>query len=131
MAARGQLRPGETVGSFFSLWHGGGSPPSVWVEVSRPDLLPTDMPEGMPAPAVALLGVDVASGAALARIDMSGTGTEQWSQLCRGVVAEGVVLLRWTTTSTELLVVDPRTGVRRVVTTFPKAVVVLPPGSRY
>ncbi|HZN17693.1 MAG TPA: hypothetical protein VFB84_05810 [Micromonosporaceae bacterium] len=126
-----QLRPGETTGSFFSLWHAGGSPPSVWVEVGRPDLLPTDLSEGMPViPPVALLGVDVVSGAALARIDMSGAGTERWSHLCRGVVAEGVVLQRWSATSTELIVVDPRTGLRRVVTTVPGLATLLPPGTR-
>ena len=37
----------------------------------RPDLLPTGMPEGvLVAPSVALLGVDVASDAATARIDV-------------------------------------------------------------
>ncbi|HET8661737.1 MAG TPA: hypothetical protein VFM55_22425, partial [Micromonosporaceae bacterium] len=131
VAVPGQLRPGETTGSFFSLWHGGGSPPSVWVEVGRPDLLPTDMPEGMPViPPVALLGVDVGSGAALARIDLSTDATERWAQLCRGVVAEGVVLQRMSVTSTELVVVDPRTGLRRVVTTIPGVAILLPPGTR-
>lgn len=126
------LPPGETTGSFFSLWHAGGSPPSIWVEVGRPDLLPTSMPEGMPViPAVALLGVDVVSGAALARIDTSTTGTGWWSQRCRGVVAEGVVLHRTTATSSELVVVSSRTGLRRVVTTLPRLATVLLPGTRY
>ncbi|MEV1143584.1 hypothetical protein [Micromonospora sp. NPDC049799] len=126
----GQTKPGEVVGPVLPLWHAGGSPPSIWVEVGRPDLLPTSAPEGMlVAPSVALLGVDVTSGAATARIEVPSIDADG-PQLCRGVVADGVVLQRWTATNTELIVVDPRRDVRRVVTTLPENVTVLAPGAR-
>jgi hypothetical protein len=116
-------------GPIIALWHAGGSPPSIWVEVGRPDLLPTGTPEGMlVAPSVALLGVDVTSGAATARIEMPSISADG-PQLCRGVVADGVVLQRWTATNTELIVVDPRRNIRRVVTTLPQSVTVHTPGA--
>jgi hypothetical protein len=125
----GQLGPGEVAGPIIALWHAGGSPPSIWVEVGRPDLLPTGTPEGMlVAPSVALLGVDVTSGAATARIEMPSISADG-PQLCRGVVADGVVLQRWTATNTELIVVDPRRNIRRVVTTLPQSVTVHTPGA--
>ncbi|MGQ5264386.1 hypothetical protein ACTWLT_26920 [Micromonospora sp. ZYX-F-536] len=124
----GQLVPGEVAGP-FALIHGGGSPPSIWVEVGRPDLVPASAPEGMlVAPSVALLGVDVASGVAAGRIEIAPSGAGG-RQLCRGVVADGAVVQRETGAGTELLVVDPRRNVRRLVTTFPESVTVLAPGA--
>ncbi|WCN79722.1 TolB family protein [Micromonospora sp. LH3U1] len=125
----GQLRPGEAFGPIFVPWHAGGSPPTIWMEVGRPDLVPTDSPEGpLVVPSVALLGVDVTSGAPTARIEMPSTDADG-RQRCLGVVDDGVVLQRWTASSTELVVVDPRSGTRRVVTTFPETVTVLVPGA--
>ncbi|MFC4020328.1 hypothetical protein ACFOW4_20620 [Micromonospora sp. GCM10011542] len=130
VVAPGQTKPGEMVGPLVALWHAGGSPPSIWMEVGRPDLVPTGRPEGMlVSPSVALLGVDVASGASTARIEMSSAGDDR-RELCRGVVADGVVLQRWTATTTELIVVDPHRGTRRVVTTLPGSAMVLVPGAR-
>ncbi|TNH28244.1 hypothetical protein FHG89_15800 [Micromonospora orduensis] len=124
----GQLRPGEAVGPMVALWRTGGDPPTIWMEVGRPDLVPADLPEGpLVAPSVALLGVDVTSGAPMTRVEIPSTGGRQ---LCLGVVADGVALLRSTTGGTELIVVDPRHDTRRVVTTFPEAVTVLVPGAR-
>ncbi|MFF4875527.1 hypothetical protein [Micromonospora sp. NPDC000668] len=124
--APGQMKPGEVLGPLMVLWHAGGSPPSIWMEVGRADLAPTG---GLVAPSVALLGVDVASGGSIARIEMRSADADE-QQLCLGVVADGVVLQRWTATSTELIVVDPRRNTRRVVTTLPKFVAVLVPGAK-
>ncbi|GAB3939461.1 hypothetical protein GCM10027614_21750 [Micromonospora vulcania] len=126
----GQLRPGEALGPLIALWRAGGNPPSIWMEVGQTDLVPTDSPEGsLVLPSVALLGVDVTSGAPLGRIELTSTNVDG-RQLCVGVVAEGVVLQRWTASATELIVVDPRRGTRRVVTRFPENVNVLVPGAR-
>ncbi|WP_203996595.1 hypothetical protein [Micromonospora lutea] len=122
-----QLEPGETAGPLIPLWHAGGNPPTIWAVIGRPNRLPTN--EGSPvAPSVALLGVDATSGAATARIETSYRSTDG-PQLCLGVVADGVVLQRWTGTGTELIVVDPQSNDRRVVTTFPTSVTVLAPGT--
>lgn len=124
----GQLGPGEAVGPMVGLWRAGGDPPTIWMEVGRPDLVPADLPEApLVAPSVALLGVDVASGAPTTRIELPSTDGRQ---VCLGVVADGVALLRSTAGGTELVVVDPRRDNRRVVTTFPEAVSVLVPGAR-
>ncbi|WP_406071315.1 hypothetical protein [Micromonospora sp. NBC_01638] len=127
----GQMGPGETVGPLIALWHVGGNPPTIWTEVGRPDLVPTDLPEGpLVLPSVALLGVDVTSGAPTTRIELPNTAVDEGRQLCLGVVADGVVLQRWTAKSTELIVVDAHRNTRRVVTTFPETVIVLVPGAR-
>ena len=125
-----QLQPGETAGTFFGIFRVGGNPPSIWAEVGRPDLLPTDSPEGaITAPSVALVGVNVATGAPSARIELA-VANGFPAELCRGVVAEGVVLQRWTKTTTDLIVVEPDSNTRRVVTSFPGTVMVVVPGSR-
>jgi hypothetical protein len=124
--APGQLGPGEVVGPLVAPWHAGGNPPSIWVGVGGRGPVPTGAREGTPmTPTTALVGVDVASGAAAGRIEMPPGGTHQ----SRGVVGDGIVLQHWTATATELIVVDPRRGTRRVVTMFPEAVIVLVPGA--
>jgi len=107
----------EKIETPFALWYAGGSPPTIWVQAP-----PTGGQE-------TLRGVDVKTGAATGGIEVRST-PGQSVELCRGVVAEGVVLQRMTKTTTELVVVDPHSGARRVVTTFPGLVNPLVPGAR-
>jgi hypothetical protein len=127
----GQTRPGETIGPIVTQWHVGGNPPRIWTAVERPDPRPTrsrtpaDRRRAAATLSAALLGVDATSGAATARIELAGG-----SELCRGVVADGVVLQQWTRNTTELIVVDPTRLTRRVVTTLPGSPELLLPGAR-
>ena len=69
VATPDQLRPGETTGAWLPLLHAGGDQPSLWFEIGRLDLNPTNPVEGaFIAPTVALVGVDTVSGARAARI---------------------------------------------------------------
>jgi hypothetical protein len=124
------LRPGESPGPLYEPFHVGGNPLSIWAEIGRADLLPTDSPEGaLTVPTVALIGVDIATGAATPRIDIAAPKLGS-VELCLGVLADGVVLQRWTATTTELIIVDPHSGARRVVTSFPEQVYMTIPGAR-
>jgi hypothetical protein len=133
-----RLQPGETTGILLPLLHAGGNPPSVWVQVHRADPLPTNAPEGVPfTPPVAVLGVDLTTGAAIGRVetDILGVGSPgdpagRSADVFAGVVADGVVLMRWTLDATELVIVDPKPGTRRVITTFPGLVRIIVPGER-
>ncbi|MEU5904472.1 hypothetical protein ABZ780_08860 [Micromonospora sp. NPDC047467] len=107
-------------------WHAGGSPTAIWAQVNLSDPRSTGTSTGLQQ---ALLGVDVTTGAATTRIEMT-TIAGQTAEWFLGVVAEGVVLQRTTTTNTELVVVDPHNGTRRVVTTFPGLVDPLVPGAQ-
>ncbi|MET8373531.1 TolB family protein [Micromonospora sp. DT68] len=113
----GRQETTETAPPMLALWYAGGSPPTIWVHA------PSKSGQGT------LLGVDVKTGAATAGIEVR-TVPGQSAELCRGVVPEGVVLQRMTKTTTELVVVDPHNGARRVVTTFPRLVNLLVPGAR-
>ncbi|MER6596747.1 hypothetical protein ABT214_33830, partial [Micromonospora purpureochromogenes] len=127
----GQLGPGESFNAIVPLLDGGGTPARVWVQLGRPDLQPTDLPEGLPAiPASALIGVDVRSGQPAGRIDLSPAGTGS-AELYEGIVGADVVLTRWAPGRTELVAVEPGTGSRRVLTTLPDATRVLVPGRQW
>ena len=77
---------------------------------------------------VALAGVDLGSGTPWPRIELPMTADV--TTLVSGVVIDGVVLVQWTNTATEVVVVDPGSGARRLVTTLPKLTEVVVPGVR-
>ncbi|MEU4717099.1 hypothetical protein AB0F73_26080 [Micromonospora purpureochromogenes] len=127
----GQLGPGESFNAIVPLLDGGGTPARVWVQLGRPDLQPTDLPEGLPAiPASSLIGVDVRSGEPAGRIDLSPVGTGS-AELYEGIIGADVVLTRRIRERTELVAVEPGAGSRRVLTTLPDATRVLVPGRQW
>ncbi|MEH0828560.1 MULTISPECIES: hypothetical protein [unclassified Micromonospora] len=127
----GQLGPAESFTAVVPLLYGGGTPARVWLQVGRPDLQPTDVPEGMPAiPASALVGVAIPSGEPAGRIDLAPVRSGA-AEGYEGTVGADVVLTRRAQGRTELVAVEPGGGSRRVLTTLPEGTRVLVPGGQW
>lgn len=78
---------------------------------------------------VGVIGVDLASGRILTRLDWSPPARGEGTQLV-GAVADGAVLARLTNEGTEISIVS-ETGERRVVTRLPVSSSVYPAGCSF
>jgi len=122
------LRPGErTVAYVIPLLYASGSPTRLWTAVGVQAATPT--PEVAPNMPVGVIGVDLASGRILTRLDWSPPARGEGTQLV-GAVADGAVLARLTNEGTEISIVS-ETGERRVVTRLPVSSSVYPAGCSF
>ncbi|WBB70118.1 hypothetical protein [Micromonospora sp. WMMD812] len=127
LATTQEVGPGDLRNALVPLVRGGGDPPAVWALVIE-DEVPTGLPEGARAePPMTLVGVDLRSGRPAGRIDLvvpQGGGGEYFV----GLAGTEVLLQRFTTGGSELVVADPATGRRRVLTSLPDLTRVSLPG---
>jgi hypothetical protein len=116
------LRPGEY--TVIPLIYGNGSPNRLWTDVNVEEATPS--PEGPSTVPIGVIGIDLASGRFLTRLDWSRPARGDVTGLV-GAVADGAVLARLTDNATEISILAD-TGEARAVTQLPGLANVHPAG---